>query len=54
MDRKGDGERETVQTMAVAGGREGDVETYESKRPRLYERKTRITGNDNFLSQIFS
>lgn len=33
---------------------ENSNEAYRSNRPKLYERKTKVTGNSNFLSQIFS
>ncbi len=52
LDKKGNNkiESESVEMMSTALNNE----PFENKRPKLYERKTKITGNDNFLKQIFS
>jgi hypothetical protein len=31
-----------------------DEQPFKNKHPKLYERKTKVTGNDTFLKQIFS
>ncbi len=56
LDKKGAGQGEaSAEDGLGALGERGEEEApFANKRPKLYERKTKITGNNNFLSQIFS
>ena len=58
MDKKNSKDTETQQETTAMKRSEtqndDENDSYVNKRPKLYERKTKVTGNDSFLKQIFS